>query len=329
MTNGLDIIGDVHGCATQLQQLLDRLGYTVDPASGAYRHPQRRAVFVGDLIDRGPEQREVLELVKAMVDGGSADVVMGNHEFNAIAYATPDPNRPNKFLRDHNEKNTAQHAAFLHQLDDTEREYYLDWFKTLPLWLDYGQVRVVHACWHAESMRVVENRCGGNRLTDEHIVDAATKGNDLYRAVEVLLKGPEISLTNYGQQPYLDKEGHRRTEARVRWWDPDATTLRDLADVRGVRTETKDPYPELPELEIDPHEGRTFVYIDRVPLFYGHYWRSWDNHQEDWTAYTACVDFSAVAKGPLVAYRWNGEPTITWENYVPHDPEVVAPSPSA
>jgi hypothetical protein len=265
-----------------------------------------------------------------MVDGGGADIVMGNHEFNAIAYATPDPKQPNEFLRVHSEKNMSQHAAFLHQLDDpAERAFYVNWFKTLPLWLDYGQVRAVHACWHEPSMRVVQDRCGGDRLTDAHLADAATKGNDLYRAVEILLKGPEISLTKYRQEPYLDKDGHRRTEARIRWWDPQATTLRDLADVRGVRSETKGRYPELPARQIDPEDGATFVYTDDVPLFYGHYWRRWENHQEDWTAYTACVDFSAVVGGPLVAYRWSGEPTITWGNYVPHDPAVVAQSPSA
>jgi hypothetical protein len=327
--DALDIIGDVHGCASQLRQLLGRLGYTVEPAAGAYQHRQRRAVFVGDLIDRGPEQREVLQLVKAMVDYGSADLVMGNHEFNAIAYATPDPNESNKFLRDHTKKNDRQHAAFLNQLDPAERDYYVDWFKTLPLWVDFGEVRVVHACWHEESMRMVDDKCGSDRLTDEHIVDAAKKGNHLYRAVEILLKGPEISLTNLGLQPYWDRGGDRRTKARIRWWDPDATTLRDLADVRGATTESKDPYPELPALEIDAQQGQTFVYTDRIPLFYGHYWRTWEQRQQDWTPYTACVDFSAAAGGPLVAYRWSGEPTITWENYVPHDPEVVARSPSA
>jgi len=326
---GLDIIGDVHGCASQLRQLLGGLEYTVDPATGAYRHPRRRAVFVGDLIDRGPEQREVLQLVKAMVDCGSADIVMGNHEFNAIAYATPDPHHPGQFLRPHNDKNYAQHKEFLSQLDPADQTKYLEWFKTLPLWLDYGQVRVVHACWHEESMRAVRASCGGNRLTDERIVDAATKGNDLYRAVEILLKGPEISLEKYGAQAFWDKEGHRRKEARIRWSDAQASTLRDLADVRGAVTETGDPYPELPALEIGPEEGRTYVYTDRIPVFYGHYWFSWENHQEDWTDYAACVDFSAVADGTLVAYRWSGEPTITWENYVPHDPEVVAQSPSA
>jgi len=326
--DGLDIIGDVHGCASQLRRLLGALGYTVDDTGGAYRHPERRAVFIGDLIDRGPEQREVLQLVKAMVDGGSAQVVLGNHEFNAIAYATQDPHHSGEFLRPHTDKNNAQHKAFLTQLEPAEQAYYLDWFKTLPLWLDLGGVRAVHACWHAESMRVVQNRCGSPRLTDEQLADAARKGNDLYRAVEILLKGPEISLKKYGAQPYWDKERHRREEARIRWWDPDASTLRELADVRGTTTEAGDPYPQLPALEIDPEE-RTYSYTEPVPLFYGHYWRNWENHREDWTTYTACVDFSAVANGPLVAYRWNGEPTISWRNYVPHDPKHVAPNPSA
>jgi hypothetical protein len=51
-------------------------------------------------------------------------------------------------------------------------------------------------------------RRGGDRLTDEHIADAAKKGNDLYRAVEILLKGPEVSLTD-------NKVGKRRTKARI------------------------------------------------------------------------------------------------------------------
>jgi hypothetical protein len=329
MTDGLDIIGDVHGRAEQLRVLLDRLGYEIYPADDAYRHPERRAVFVGDLVDRGPGQREVLQLVKAMVDSGSADIVMGNHEFNAIAYATSDPKQPNKFLRDHTEKTRSQHAAFLQQLDDSEREYYVDWFKTLPLWFDNGRVRVVHACWHEPSIRVVREWCGGDRLTAEHLADAATKGNDLYGAVEILLKGPEIDLTEYGQDPYLDWDNTPRTEARIRWWDPTATTLRDLADVRGVRDETGAPYRELPATEIGLDDGAAVVYTFHIPLFYGHYWRSWETHREDWTDYTACVDFSGTGDGPLVAYRWNGEPTISWKNYFPHDPSVVAQTPSA
>ena len=65
---GFDIIGDVHGCATKLEALLGDLGYARNDWTGAYWHPRRRAVFVGDLIDRGDEQLRVLEIVKPMVE---------------------------------------------------------------------------------------------------------------------------------------------------------------------------------------------------------------------------------------------------------------------
>ena len=74
---GYDIIGDVHGCATQLEQLLADRGYQPNDWTGAYWHPDRRVVYIGDLIDRGSEQWRVLELVKNMVDSGSAHIVMG------------------------------------------------------------------------------------------------------------------------------------------------------------------------------------------------------------------------------------------------------------
>ena len=72
---GYDIIGDVHGCAYLLEDLLDALGYRIDPWSGVYRHRSRHAIFVGDLIDRGPSQLRVLQIVKGMVDARPRDSV--------------------------------------------------------------------------------------------------------------------------------------------------------------------------------------------------------------------------------------------------------------
>ena len=84
--HGYDVIGDIHGCANELEALLELMGYEQDRTECAYRQaPDRRAIFVGDLIDRGPDQLRVLQTVKAMVDAGSAHVVLGNHEFNALA----------------------------------------------------------------------------------------------------------------------------------------------------------------------------------------------------------------------------------------------------
>jgi protein phosphatase len=74
-----DIIGDVHGCHQELMALLDELGY--DSTARPIAHPDgRRAVFLGDLVDRGPGVAEVLELVIDMVDGGTALCILGNHE---------------------------------------------------------------------------------------------------------------------------------------------------------------------------------------------------------------------------------------------------------
>ena len=77
-----DVIGDVHGCRAELEQLLTELGYTLErdaagqPANA--RHPEgRRAVFVGDLVDRGPDTPGVLRLVMGMVAAGTALCVAG------------------------------------------------------------------------------------------------------------------------------------------------------------------------------------------------------------------------------------------------------------
>jgi hypothetical protein len=101
-----DLIGDIHGYAGPLQQLLKKLGYTRH--KGAYRHPGRLVVFLGDFIDRGPQIRETLEIVRAMIDSGAALSFMGNHELNALAFHTPDPKNPSEHLRPHNEKNSHQ-----------------------------------------------------------------------------------------------------------------------------------------------------------------------------------------------------------------------------
>jgi protein phosphatase len=76
-----DIIGDVHGCFAELTALLADLGYAVDADGGSARHPQgRKAVFVGDLVDRGPATPAVLRLVMGMTAEGSGLSVAGNHE---------------------------------------------------------------------------------------------------------------------------------------------------------------------------------------------------------------------------------------------------------
>lgn len=91
LTGPFDIVGDVHGCCSELETLLTRLGYALTrdeagrPVDAA--HPQgRTAVFVGDLVDRGPDSPGVLRLVMGMVAAGHALCVSGNHEHKLGRY---------------------------------------------------------------------------------------------------------------------------------------------------------------------------------------------------------------------------------------------------
>lgn len=151
-----DIIGDIHGHADALGALLTDLGYR--NKGGAWRHPARQALFVGDFIDRGPKQMETVSLVRRMVDAGSARAVMGNHEFNAIAWFLPDPECPGEFLRKHHsakygDKNRKQHQAFLSAVEGSPlHEELVTWFLTLPVCLDLPDLRVIHACWPIAGM---------------------------------------------------------------------------------------------------------------------------------------------------------------------------------
>lgn len=81
-----DIIGDVHGCYDELAMLLGKLGYTVDAEAGMIHPEGRKAVFLGDLCDRGPKNIEVLRLVIKMVKSGNALAVPGNHDVKLVKY---------------------------------------------------------------------------------------------------------------------------------------------------------------------------------------------------------------------------------------------------
>jgi hypothetical protein len=297
-----DIIGDVHGQHDKLVALLKHLGYS--ESAGTWRHPGRSAIFVGDLIDRGPKQLATIDLARRMVEAGAARCIMGNHEFNAIAWATPDPEHPGKFLRDHHKPgNREQHQAFLEVVEGThwQREI-TDWFRTLPLWLDLGGLRVVHACWHQPYMDRLSPLMGPNQtLTNDLILFGSRKGHWVYEAIETICKGPEVDLPP--GISFQDKEGKVRHEVRVRWWQDDLSTYRKAAIVPPGNQGT------IPDLSM-PTEWAAHVYKG-VPVIFGHYW--FTGPPQVISPRFACVDYSAARAGPLVAYRWDWEKELSSE----------------
>jgi hypothetical protein len=296
MSSGYDVIGDVHGEFDRLVDLLRHLGYR--DSDGVWHHPQRTAIFVGDLIDRGPKQLATVALVRAMVEQGAARCILGNHEFNAIAWVTPDPRRPGKFLRDHHKPgNRDQHQAFLDVVEGTRRQKEItDWFRTLPLWLDLAGLRVVHACWHQDSMealRVLLNE--DHALSDEAVWLGSQSGTPIFDALEIVCKGPELALPEGVY--FSDSEGKVHHDVRVRWWLPEVKTFREAAI---VPPEKEALIPDVPL----PVEWRGHAYSG-PPVLFGHYW--FTGKPAVISPKFACLDYSVAKGGPLVAYRWDGE----------------------
>jgi hypothetical protein len=297
-----DIIGDVHGCSKTLEKLLLKLGYRRD-AGGIYKQPNRIVIFLGDFIDRGPYQREVIAIVRPMIESGAAKAVMGNHEYNAIAYATTDQNLGD-YLRAHTEKNVRQHRAFLDAYDGDPTTYVdvIEWFKTLPLWLDFGDIRIIHACWDKDLIRKI----GSPVLTDELLHASCNKSHWQYKAIETILKGKEIPLPD--GHLFHDKDGNPRHDIRVRWWDQSAGTyLQAYMGPESART-------QIPDDEI---AGDHLIEYSHAlpPVFLGHYWL--EGTPKLLASNIACTDYS-VAKpgGKLVAYRWDGERSLENDKFV-------------
>ena len=305
---GLDVIGDVHGEIDALTQLLSEMGYS--DRGGAWQHSRRQAVFVGDIIDRGPGQIEVVELVRNMCETGSAQMCLGNHEWNAMCWLTPDPNQPGKFLRDHDKPaKRSQHAAFLAAVVENSHRHreYVQWFSTLPLWLDLPGLRVVHACWQESRMATIRRVTGERCLpTHELLVAAGIAGSAEHEAVEITLKGIEAALP--AGMTFFDKGGIERSETRIMWWREEPRTFRNSALVDGDEVREQLPENALPASTVIEPDG------DPRPVVFGHYWATGTPRLQ--TDRAVCVDYSAALNGALVAYRWNGESELNAANLV-------------
>ena len=300
-----DIIGDVHGQIGKLEALLRKLGYRVK--DGAWRHPQgRMALFLGDLIDRGPGQIEVIHTVRNMIEAGSGRSIMGNHEWNAIGFASKNPEN-GEWLRVRSANKTLQHKAFLEQVgvDSPLHRELVAWFKTLPPFLDLGPVRVCHAWWKPEAIgRIGAAMDANGRLDENFLVESFRKRSASWAAMKAVTNGCEIRLPD--GYAFLDPSGIERKEIRVRWWDGEA------ADYRVAALIPEAERGRIPEVPLPPEVSLGTV--GDQPIFVGHYWL--EGVPGIQSPMLAVVDFGAGKAGPLVAYRWSGEDRLTNENIV-------------
>lgn len=303
---GYDIIGDIHGHCDELRSLLGKMGYECDETS--YFHPGgRQAIFVGDLIDRGPKVRETLELVHAMHRSNRALVIIGNHEYNAVGHCTMHHTEADRPLREMSTGSKKQFQPTVDSFIDRRDEWdqFIDWFKTLPLYLDMGPFRVVHACWSQRHIDFI----GDRNLGDYEFLQAtATNASPEYQAIETVLKGPELNLPDGA---YLtDHNGIQRTNIRVKWWEK----------LEGINYRTL-CYPEvatLPDTAVEPPVGGLSWDIypaGAPPVYVGHY--SLPPIDKPASAgNVTCLDYSIGKGGYLCAVRVNPQGETEAEGFV-------------
>lgn len=290
--NKYDIIGDIHGHADKLEQLLQKMGYK--RKNGVYSHPEgRKVIFVGDFIDRGPKIRETLHLVHDMVESGNALAVMGNHEYNAVCFHTPHTEVGEGFFRKHSTKEIEQHLETLRQFKNYPNEWdeFVEWFRDLPLFLDLPECRVVHAYWNDEHISWLNKHYYG--LSSEFLSLCTKKETDHYKIIEETLKGVEGKIPN--GLSFFDKDGNKREECRLRWWITKRNVYGDVFiecpdDIAGKLLND--------DLKLTDYQGD-------VPVFFGHYWLTAKPKKEN--PKCVCLDYSVAKGGELVAARLNGD----------------------
>lgn len=212
----IDIVGDVHGEIDALRTLLQCLGYSTEGA-----HPEgRRLVFVGDLVDRGPDSPATIELVRLLVESQRAQCVLGNHELNILI----DSHKTDNVWFFHHESATRPQVW----IEERTRASIKRFFAGLPLALERADARVVHACWDDAAIALARRARGAEEL---HRVYRASIDDDILRRglsgslaklarqnenpIKLLTSGPE----EQADPPFKTMDGKVRHERRIAWWD--------------------------------------------------------------------------------------------------------------
>ena len=305
-----DIIGDVHGYADQLKDLLKKMGYKL--IDNCYTHPTRKAVFVGDFINRGPKIRETILLIRKMVENGTAYAILGNHEMYAVLYYLRDIE--GKYYKKRIPKYQLQINQTLDEFVLYKEEFksHLKWMRTLPMFLDFGDIRVVHACWIDENIKLIKNAVTEPKLNKTLLREIALNGTKFSEKFWETCKGIDFQLPR--DLLVFDEEGRPHRSFRMKWWEnPEGMTFKEVSIESRF---------ELPAYTI-PRELVKFrnPYPENAPIvFFGHF--SLVDGFGIIKDNVCCVDAGVSRTGRLLAYRWNGEQKLSQENLI-FDDDVV------
>jgi hypothetical protein len=299
-----DIIGDVHGFASLLKKLLKTLGYA--KINGIWQHPKRIAIFIGDFINRGPEIRETIQIVRQMTEAGYALTILGNHEYSAVLYHIKDS--AGMYLSRHIAGNRNQIQSTLTAFNGFDPEWrdHLKWFRTLPFFIDLGDIRIVHAYWNDNDINYLRSVIPEGRLKKDFLRTIHEMQHPAAAIIYRMLKGLEYRCP----QDLILKctKGMSRKLFRMNWWEsPQDKTFRGLSfGNKFILPDYTVPIQIAPSFE--PYGS------DQPPVFMGHYCLS--QGAAIVQSNICCIDSCVVGSEQLSAYRWNGERYLTKENII-------------
>ena len=205
------------------------------------------------------------------------------------------------FLRPHTPRNNFIVEQTLEQFANYPQEFndMLDLFLNIPLFREYEHFRVVHACWDHQMIDEYLRRYGSNQITKEMLPESVQTDSFLYQFLDRMLRGTSLKLPD--GRSMTAKDGMVRQFFRTKFWAGDPQRYNDVIF-------QPDPLPEDLQhalLSEDEKEQLLFYGPDEKPLFIGHYWMS--GLPEPIVPNIACLDYSAVKYGRLVAYRMDTE----------------------
>lgn len=266
----LDVVGDVHGEAAALDELLGCLGYG---ARGDHR-VGRRLVFVGDLVDRGEDSPAVVERVAELVERGRAQMVVGNHELNLLLGERKEGNGW-WFASDHDHDSEQGRFPAARAVTAARRDALEAWMRTLPLVLERDDLRVVHACWQDDAisrLRGVDTQValahrGFSDALDEYLVQSG-----LQDAREVELAQWGTLLSDPSTRPPL-MPGVAQVD-RVRQSKHPVKVV-----TSGLEEPTREPFFAAGKWRMSERVAWWHHYTDEPAVIVGHYWR-WPEAQD-------------------------------------------------
>ncbi len=298
-SENIDFIGDIHGYYNELKSLLLKLEYRKEEK--IWQHKSRKALFLGDFINKGPDSLKVIKHIKRMVDNGKAYAILGNHELYFLEYYYSKKHNKKTRLRQSQQR---QIKKILKKFETAEEiDLYADWLSSLPFYYKFKKARAVHAYWSDKNIKVINRRTKNKKLKYRDIKEIFKQKSKFSKAVWQTTKGVEFRIP---KKIIKENKNILQSNFRIKWWiDYKSKTFNEISFDSRIT---------LPDIQIKKKYVRSYdIYnISMPPIFFGHYCLTKHKHIQE--VNICCLDGCIAGGGKNIkAYRWSGENQLSKE----------------